>query len=115
MKPIQIKSFKDQYNLEVNHEVFSFQKNTQISQVLTILYPHIEKSENRREKLQPQLHIQYQQSIQQIAVIRKQLEDHSFDEMEEQKMTLEESLHLAMEWNYFLQDIYKEFEIELPT
>ena len=115
MKPIQIKSFKDQYNLEVNHEVFSFQKNTQTSQVLTILYPHIEKSENRLQKLQPQLHIQYQQSIQQIGVIRKQLEDHSFDEMEDQKLTLEECLHLAMDWNYFLQDIYKEFEIELPT
>ena len=115
MKPIQIKSFKDQYKLEVNHEVFSFQKTTQTSQVLTILYPHIEKSENRLKKLQPQLHTQYLQSIQQIAVIHRQLKNHSFDGMVEQKTTLEESLHLAMEWNYFLQDIYKEFDMELPT
>ena len=115
MKPIQVKSCKDQYNLEVNREVFSFQKNTQTSHVLNILYPHIEKSKNRLEKLQPQLHTQYQYSMQQIAVIQKQLEDQSFDEMEDQKIALEEALHLAIEWNYFLQDIYKEFDIELST
>ena len=106
MLSTQIKIHKNHYIITKNKQEYSVPKNAQSSQIMNLLYPLIEKSQNYLEQIEPLLSIQYQHSIQQIILLQNLIHDLSFCEMEDQIVALEESLQLAIEWNYFLQDIY---------
>lgn len=114
MTNIAIKSCHDQYTVKVNEDCFSFHKSLEITQLVNILYPIIENTKNQQEKIQPELTNQYHNSIHQISMIQNMLKNLSLCEMEEQKAVVEEILHLATEWNYFLQDVFKAFDTEIP-
>lgn len=114
MKEFYVKSSQDQYVVQLNEDYFSFHKNPETTQLFNLFYPVIEETKNRYDNIQPKLPKQYQHSIRQISLIQKVLKNHSFDEMKDQQVALEEILHLATEWNYFLQDVFKVFDTELP-
>lgn len=114
MPNIHIKSCQDQYTIQINEDCFSFHKSPEITQLVNILYPIIENTKNQQEKIHPHLPDQYHNSIHQISLIQKVLENLSHCEMAEQKAAVEEILHLATEWNYFLQDVFKAFGTEIP-
>lgn len=115
MKSLQIQFNQQNISIVLKNQKYDFPRDKCNTQLLYLLYPFIEQAKAEREIVTRNLLPQYQISCHLCCYLSEKLQVLRMKEEMEEAQELEMVLQLALERNFFLQDLLKKLEIEIPV
>lgn len=110
MNKLSITEGENTFKLKTPNGEFEFSKNKENTVIFQLLHSVYQSEKLQIEKIVDQILPQYFYSIQTIDLLGKWQENEAFGKSQK----YEEMQHYLIEWNFFLQDMMKAMEIEIP-
>lgn len=114
MRNLKLTQEEGAYKIETSKREIEIPKNKTSTEIIHSLLPLYKLEIAKHEKIISEVLPQYFKSIQTIALLNIWQESTEFGKNIKTAKELQEMYHYLIEWNFFLQDMLKVFEIEIP-
>lgn len=115
MKKLKVTEEEYAYKIETSKGEMNISKNKTSTEIIHSLLPLYKLEVAKHEKIISEVLPQYYKSIQTIHLFNIWQEKIEFGKNKEMAEGLQEIHHYLVEWNFFLQDMLKALEIEIPV